>query len=86
LIPKKVALFNIHFPTSAEVLAKAKFRLIFEEFLIQLQLITKNRIRKHKIKGYPFATVGENFNDLSASFAFQLTNAQKMIKEIRTDM
>jgi ATP-dependent DNA helicase RecG len=89
LIPKKVALFNIHFPKSTEVLAKAKFRLIFEElFFIQLQLITKNLIRKHKIKGHPFATVGENFNDFyQHHLPFQLTNAQKrVIKEIRTDM
>ncbi|MFV8269372.1 ATP-dependent DNA helicase RecG [Flavobacterium sp. GT2N3] len=89
LIPKKAALFNIHFPKSADVLAKAKFRLIFEElFFIQLQLITKNLIRKHKIKGHPFATVGENFNDFYQNhLPFQLTNAQKrVIKEIRTDM
>ena len=89
LISKKAALFNIHFPKSADVLAKAKFRLIFEElFFIQLQLITKNLIRKHKIKGHPFATVGENFNDFYQNhLPFQLTNAQKrVIKEIRTDM
>ncbi|SFF00363.1 ATP-dependent DNA helicase RecG [Flavobacterium xueshanense] len=89
LIPKKTALFNIHFPKSAEVLAKAKFRLIFEElFFIQLQLITKNLIRKHKIKGHPFATVGENFNEFYHNhLPFQLTSAQKrVIKEIRNDM
>jgi len=89
LIPKKVALFNIHFPKSTEVLAKAKFRLIFEElFFIQLQLITKNLIRKHKIKGHPFDKVGEYFNDFYQNhLPFQLTNAQKrVIKEIRTDM
>jgi ATP-dependent DNA helicase RecG len=89
LIPKKAALFNIHFPKSAEVLAKAKFRLIFEElFFIQLQLITKNLIRKHKIKGHPFTTVGEYFNNFYLNhLPFQLTNAQKrVIKEIRTDM
>ncbi|WP_426096047.1 ATP-dependent DNA helicase RecG [Flavobacterium sp. DSR2-3-3] len=89
LIPKKAALFNIHFPKSADVLAKAKFRLIFEElFFIQLQLITKNLIRKHKIKGHPFTTVGENFNDFYQNhLPFLLTNAQKrVIKEIRTDM
>jgi ATP-dependent DNA helicase RecG len=89
LIPKKAALFNIHFPKSTEVLAKAKFRLIFEElFFIQLQLITKNLIQKHKIKGHPFATVGENFNNFyQHHLPFQLTNAQKrVIKEIRTDM
>jgi ATP-dependent DNA helicase RecG len=89
LISKKAALFNIHFPKSADVLAKAKFRLIFEElFFIQLQLITKNLIRKHKIKGYPFTTVGEYFNDFYQNhLPFELTNAQKrVIKEIRTDM
>lgn len=89
LIPKKAALFNIHFPKSAEVLAKAKFRLIFEElFFIQLQLITKNLIRKHKILGHPFSKVGEYFNDFYQNhLPFELTNAQKrVIKEIRTDM
>jgi ATP-dependent DNA helicase RecG len=89
LIPKKAALFNIHFPKSTEVLAKAKFRLIFEElFFIQLQLITKNLIRKHKIKGHPFDKVGEYFNNFYLNhLPFQLTNAQKrVIKEIRTDM
>ena len=63
LIPKNAALFNIHFPKSAEALAKAQFRLKFEElFFIQLQLIMKNLIQKHKIKGHPFTVVGEFFN------------------------
>ena len=89
LISKKNALFNIHFPTSAEALAKAKFRLIFEElFYIQLQLITQNRIRKHKIKGYPFTKVGTYFNTFYQNhLPFELTNAQKkVLKEIRIDM
>ena len=89
LISKKEALFNIHFPKSPEILAKAKFRLIFEElFFIQLQLITKNLIQKHKIKGHPFTKVGEYFNDFYQNhLPFELTNAQKrVIKEIRNDM
>jgi ATP-dependent DNA helicase RecG len=89
LIPKNAALFNIHFPKSAEALAKAQFRLKFEElFYIQLQLITKNLIRKHKIKGHPFTKVGEYFNDFYQNhLPFELTNAQKrVIKEIRIDM
>ncbi|WP_281239696.1 ATP-dependent DNA helicase RecG [Flavobacterium praedii] len=89
LIPKNVALFNIHFPKSAEILVKAQFRLKFEElFFIQLQLITKNLIRKHKIKGHPFSIVGQFFNDFYKNhLPFELTNAQKrVIKEIRTDM
>ncbi len=89
LISKKDALFNIHFPKSLELLAKAQFRLKFEElFFIQLQLITKNLLRKHKIKGHSFTTVGENFNTFFQNhLPFDLTNAQKrVLKEIRNDM
>lgn len=89
LIPKNATLFNIHFPKSADILAKAQFRLKFEElFFIQLQLITKNLIRKHKIKGHLFDKVGENFNDFFKNhLPFELTNAQKrVLKEIRNDM
>jgi ATP-dependent DNA helicase RecG len=89
LLPKNAALFNIHFPKSQELLAKAQFRLKFEElFFIQLQLITKNLVRKHKIKGHPFGNVGEYFNNFySNHLPFALTNAQKrVLKEIRNDM
>ncbi|WP_291286287.1 ATP-dependent DNA helicase RecG [Flavobacterium sp.] len=89
LISKRAALFNIHFPKSTDALAKAQYRLKFEElFFIQLQLITKNLIRKHKIKGHPFVKVGEFFNEFyQHHLPFQLTNAQKrVVKEIRSDM
>lgn len=89
LIPKNVALFNIHFPKSPDLLAKAQFRLKFEElFFIQLQLITKNLIRKNKIKGHPFEKVGKYFNNFYTNYLpFDLTNAQKrVLKEIRNDM
>ena len=89
MIPKNAALFNIHFPKSADALAKAQFRLKFEElFFIQLQLISKNLIRKHKIQGHPFLKVGNYFNGFYKNhLPFELTNAQKrVIKEIRIDM
>jgi len=89
LIPKKEALVNIHFPKNQELLAKAQFRLKFEElFFIQLQLITKNLIRKHKIKGFPFEIIGNNFNNFyNNHLPFELTNAQKrVLKEIRNDL
>jgi ATP-dependent DNA helicase RecG len=89
LIPKREALFNIHFPKSTESLAKAQFRLKFEElFFIQLQLITKNLIRKQKIKGHAFTNVGDYFNTFfQHHLPFDLTNAQKrVLKEIRNDM
>ena len=89
LISKKEALINIHFPKSQELLSKAQFRLKFEElFYIQIQLITKNLIRKHKIKGHPFFKVGNNFNEFFNNYLpFNLTDAQKrVLKEIRNDL
>ncbi len=89
LISKKEAVFNIHFPKSQELLAKAQTRLKFEElFYIQLQLITKNLIQKHKVKGYNFNQIGTYFNNFYQNFMpFELTNAQKrVIKEIRNNM
>ena len=89
LLSKSKAMFNIHFPKSTELLAKAQFRLKFEElFYVQLQLISKKLLRKQKIKGYNFDQVGTIFNDFYKNhLPFELTNAQKrVIKEIRTDL
>jgi len=89
LLPKNEAFFNIHFPKSTELLGRAQFRLKFEElFFIQLQLLSKNLVRKHKIKGFAFKNVGTNFNNFyHEHLPFPLTNAQKrVLKEIRTDM
>ncbi|RKS53612.1 ATP-dependent DNA helicase RecG [Gillisia mitskevichiae] len=89
LISRAEALFNVHFPKSQELLARAQFRLKFEElFYIQLQLLVKNMLHKKRIKGYVFDTIGENFETFySEHLPFQLTGAQKkVIKEIRSDL
>ncbi|GLU44654.1 ATP-dependent DNA helicase RecG [Allomuricauda sp. NBRC 101325] len=89
LISKADALFNIHFPKNQELLAKAQFRLKFEElFFVQLQLISKKLLRKQKIKGMPFGEVGEHFTEFFENhLPFDLTDAQKrVIKEIRNDL
>ncbi len=89
LISKTEAIRNIHFPQSVDLLAKAQFRLKFEElFYIQLQLIRKNITRKQKIKGQPFNQVGKLFNEFyTNNLPFELTNAQKrVVKEIRNDL
>ena len=89
LASKTEALFNIHFPKSQDHLARAEYRLKFEElFYIQLQLIRKNLIHKSKIKGYTFDKIGHNFNTFfSEHLPFELTEAQKrVIKEIRNDL
>ncbi|MAM19142.1 MAG: ATP-dependent DNA helicase RecG [Gramella sp.] len=89
LISKSEAIFNVHFPKNQELLAKAQFRLKFEElFFIQLQLIRKNLLHKRKIKGLIFEEIGENFNRFyKEHLPFELTGAQKrVIKEIRSDL
>lgn len=89
LMPKNESFFNIHFPKSAELLNRAQFRLKFEElFFIQLQLLSKNLVRKQKIKGFAFNIVGDYFNSFYHDhLPFPLTNAQKrVLKEIRMDM
>ncbi|MEL6305797.1 MAG: ATP-dependent DNA helicase RecG, partial [Bacteroidota bacterium] len=89
LLSRKQAFINIHFPESQEALAKARFRLKFEElFFIQLQLLLKKNLRKHKIKGMPFTQVGQAFNTFfEKHLPFELTKAQKrVVKEIRNDL
>ena len=89
LLSKSEALFNVHFPKNQTLLARAQFRLKFEElFYIQLQLILKNLIHKSKIKGFNFESVGNYFNSFyNTHLPFNLTNAQKrVLKEIRHDL
>ncbi|MBI6118458.1 ATP-dependent DNA helicase RecG [Salegentibacter maritimus] len=89
LLPKAQAVFNVHFPQNQELLAKAQFRLKFEElFYIQLQLLIKNMLQKQKIKGYVFEAIGQNFSEFyNNHLPFELTGAQKrVIKEIRADL
>ena len=89
LMSKQDALLNAHFPKSQENLAKAEYRLKFEElFFIQLQLLRKKLINKTKIKGFVFENVGAVFNEFYADkLPFSLTNAQKrVLKEIRKDV
>ncbi len=89
LIPFKEAITQIHFPDTFERLAKATYRLKFEElFYIQLRLLHKMEVRKKQYAGFVFEKVGNIFNDFyQKNLPFELTNAQKrVIKEIRADM
>lgn len=88
-LPKHIALQQIHFPDSKELLNRAKFRLKFEElFFVQLKLLRSNVVRHQTIQGFVFNKVGDYFNDFYNKYLpFQLTNAQKrVVKEIRVDM
>lgn len=89
LISKEKALREIHFPTNAENLKKAIYRLKFEEFFfLQLRLLKQKVVQEQKLKGFVFETIGESFNTFyNTKLPFELTNAQKrVVKEIRHDM
>jgi len=89
LISPSKAYFNVHFPQSNELLAKAQFRLKWEEFFfIQLQLVRKNLFQKHKIKSFKFEQIGDYFNKFyNEVLPFELTGAQKkVLKQIRSDL
>jgi ATP-dependent DNA helicase RecG len=89
LVSPSKAYFNVHFPQSNELLAKAQFRLKWEEFFfIQLQLVRKNLFQKHKIKSFKFEQIGDYFNKFYNEFLpFELTGAQKkVLKQIRSDL
>lgn len=85
----KEAIRNIHFPESAEKLKQAQLRLKFDElFFIQLNILRTASLRKLKLKGIVFPTVGDYFNTFYKDYLpFDLTGAQKrVVKEIRADM
>ncbi|MGJ7044535.1 ATP-dependent DNA helicase RecG [Thermoanaerobacterium thermosulfurigenes] len=86
LLGIRKAIKNIHFPESPEMLERAKYRLIFQEFFIlQLGLnLIKNRydIDKSGIK-FKYVDLSEFLNNLK----FKFTKAQdKALNEILNDM
>lgn len=88
LVPRNFALRQIHFPVNQEALAKATYRLKFEElFLLQLSLLKQKYVRSRAAVGFNMAAVGEPFNACYKALPYELTGAQKrVIREIREDM
>jgi len=88
LLSKKDALYNIHVPTTFELLARAQHRLKFEElFYIQLRLLKMKLIRQNKFKGQLFQNTSLLNKFYKDHLPFSLTDAQKkVIKEIYADL
>jgi ATP-dependent DNA helicase RecG len=88
LLPRFTAYQQIHFPTNADMQAKALDRLKFEElFIAQLRVGLIKGQRHRYSKGIVFSHVGELFNNFYTNhLPFELTGAQKrVLKEIRSD-
>ena len=88
LVPLKYAIRNIHFPSDPTALAKAQYRLKWEElFLLQLSLLKQKYVRSRAENGIMMPKVGAAFNACYDALPYELTGAQKrVIKEIRSDM
>ena len=88
LVPLTYALRQIHFPVDQNALAKATYRLKWEElFLLQLSLLKQKYIRSRGAVGLPMPQVGGPFNACYNALPYQLTGAQKrVIREIREDL
>ena len=89
LLDKKLAVEQIHFPESMNMLEHARFSLIFEElFLVQLKLIrlrenTAKNISSYALKVHKDGIVQQFINNLP----FELTSGQKQaVNEILNDM
>ena len=89
LITLREAIYNIHFPQSAERLRQAQYRLKFDELLgVQLTIQARRTSRQQRGGGFMFPRVGVAFNTFYRDkLPFALTKAQqRVIKEIRADM
>ncbi|MBO7199334.1 MAG: ATP-dependent DNA helicase RecG [Alistipes sp.] len=89
LISLRDAIYNIHFPQSAELLRQARYRLKYDELLgVQLTIQARRTAREKRGGGFIFPRVGEAFNTFfKEKLPFSLTGAQqRVIKEIRADM
>ena len=89
LISLREAIYNIHFPQSADKLRAAQYRLKYDELLgVQLTIQARRTARHHRANGFLFPRVGHLFNTFyREKLPFALTGAQqRVIKEIRSDM
>ena len=88
LVTLREAIYNIHFPQSAERLKQAQYRLKFDELLgVQLTIQARRTSRQQRGGGFMFPRVGVAFNTFYRDkLPFALTKAQqRVIKEIRND-
>ncbi|MBI5778937.1 MAG: ATP-dependent DNA helicase RecG [Planctomycetes bacterium] len=82
------AIRQIHYPDSAEQMAKARVRLVYDELLLfQLSLgLRRQQIKQTAVK-YPIAISEQLEERIRKRIPFQLTRAQeKVIAEIRQDI
>lgn len=88
LLPLRVALDQIHFPSQNENLAAARKRLKFDElFFLQLMLAYRKRRIGEEKKGITYTIESSFARTLAEHLPFELTKAQRrVVNEIARDM
>ena len=88
LMSLREAVRNVHFPVSNMVLQKARYRLIFDEFLLlQAGIAIKRAEVKIDLKGYSHNPEGELLDRFKTKLPFEFTKSQlNVIEEIKQDM
>lgn len=89
LLEKKDAVEQIHFPTSLEMLEKARFSLVFEElFIIQLKLARLREENRTNNNAIPLKIKAKGLvRQFIKNLPFELTNAQnRAIEDILKDL
>ncbi len=84
-LPEAIA--QIHFPANPEMLARARRRLGFDEFLLIQLIVLRRKLLWQGEMGYKMDFYDEVHNDFLAQLPFTLTGAQqKALIEIFADM
>ena len=90
LMPRDNSLKLIHFPENRETYKKAKYRLVFEEFLtLQLGLMMiKSGIKEKLGHNYHMTKdIKHSLDELIVDLPYEMTNAQKrVLTEVYSDM
>lgn len=89
ILDKKVAVEQIHFPESIELLEQARFSLIFEElFLIQLKLVRLREVNSHNHSALALKIKEKGLvRKFIDTLPFELTGGQKKaVNEILNDL
>ena len=89
LLSKKDAICEIHFPSSMEMLERARFTLVFEElFIIQIKMLEHREKVKKELATVPLKIKDDGLvMNFIKNLPFELTSAQKnAVNEILNDL
>ncbi|HTL48461.1 MAG TPA: ATP-dependent DNA helicase RecG [Verrucomicrobiae bacterium] len=88
LLPLPQAVREMHFPSSQELLDKARHRIVFDEFFVfQVLLFQKLELMKARHKAQPLRAEPAHLEEFRSALPFQLTSGQEeALSEIAAEL